>query len=110
MYWRILWKTPDSDVFVLVPSPTINCEGSQINSRSITEHNIQQHLAEMLRCLPQEGTSPLARLLASLLPAPTLLRGSLRGFQLSSPILKYPPCANRVKLNIASFPKRKRPK
>lgn len=59
---------------------------------------------------PQEGIFPLTGLLASLLPAPTLLRGSLWGFQLFSPILKYPPWANQMKLNIASFPERKRPK
>lgn len=105
MYWRILWKAPDPDSFVLAIFPLKLNGRVQINSRCITEHNTQQHLAGMI---PQEGISPLARLLASLLPAPTQLRGSLYGFQLSSSILKYPPWANQMKLSIASFPKRKR--
>lgn len=68
--------------------PKINWEGSQINSRYVTERTTQHLLAELV---PDEGISLLARLLASLLPAPTLLRGSLGGLWLSSPIPKYPP-------------------
>lgn len=61
-------------VYVGTFPPKINGEGSQINSRYITKHGTQHHLAETI---PGEGISLLARLLASLLPAPMLLRGCL---------------------------------
>lgn len=60
--------------------------------------------------IPDEGISLLARLLASHLPAPALLRGSLWGLWLSSPIPKYPLWVNRIKLDTATFPEEKRPK
>lgn len=94
-------------VYVGTFPPKINWEGSQINSRYITEHNTQHQLAEMI---PDEGISFLARLLASHLPAPTLLRGSPWGLQLSSPIFKYSLWVNQIKLNTTSFPEMKRPK